>query len=55
MVPGEPRRSPDGRAILELAQNVSERRLQVAPLNGEAPHYLEVTPASAPSWQRIAP
>ena len=44
--------SPDGTAIIEVAQNTDERRLQIVPLDGGPPRFVNVTPASAPSWQR---
>ena len=47
--------SPDGMSILQLAQNVAERRVQIAPADGDAPLFLDATPASAPNWQRDAP
>lgn len=47
--------SPDGLAILAVAHNAGEHRMQVAPLTGDAPTYLDVITDSAPSWQRIAP
>lgn len=47
--------SPDGRSILEVAQNVSERRLQIAPSDGGQPTYVEAITVFPPSWQRVAP
>lgn len=47
--------SPDGRSILEVAQNVSERRLQIAPSDGGRPTYVEAITVFPPSWQRVAP
>jgi Tol biopolymer transport system component len=46
--------SPDGRAIMEVAQNTDERRIQVAPLDGGTPKFLDVTTEAPPSWQRKA-
>ena len=46
--------SPDGRSILEVAQNVGDDRLQIAPSAGGPPQYLDATTTTAPSWQRTA-
>lgn len=47
--------SPDGTSILQVAQNVSERRLQIAPLDGGPPTFVDVITAFPPNWQRVAP
>lgn len=47
--------SPDGTSILEVAQNVPERRIQIAPLDGGPPTYVDVVTTIPPSWQRVAP
>jgi dipeptidyl aminopeptidase/acylaminoacyl peptidase len=44
--------SPDGTAILEVAQNTDEKRLQIVPIDGSAPRFVDINPADAPSWQR---
>lgn len=44
--------SPDGTAILAVAQNTDEKRLQIVPIDGSAPRFVDVTPAEAPTWQR---
>lgn len=44
--------SPDGTAILEVAGNTPEKRLQIAPADGGATRFVEIKPADAPSWQR---
>ncbi|MGK2850236.1 MAG: hypothetical protein ACSLFN_04915 [Candidatus Limnocylindrales bacterium] len=35
--------SPDGKSILEVAQNVPDRRLEIAPLDGGPPTFVEET------------
>lgn len=47
--------SPDGTSILQVAQNVPERRLQIAPVDGRLPAHVEVITEAPPSWQRVAP
>jgi Tol biopolymer transport system component len=44
--------SPDGTAILAVAQNTAEKRLQIVPIDGSAPRFVDIAPAGAPSWQR---
>ena len=44
--------SPDGTAIMQVAQNTDEKRLQIVPLDGGPPRFVDVIPESAPNWQR---
>ena len=47
--------SPDGTSILQVAQNVPERRLQIAPVDGRPPNYVGIITTVPPNWQRVAP